>query len=154
MFDQVGHRKLLAFIDTDLIGSPSQSLAGLSGDHSRLGSNDFRTSLIETVEEAWFSPICDLSCEHLRVLVSQKMGLKWISGAVAEFVERHPRVEITNYPGELSLLALKALAEIEDYNPQAATRLRSIDYSWMEEEFSFSRALQREAAAILSSIRH
>ncbi len=112
-----------------------------------------RTNVTLTVEAAWHSPISELTCEHLRILVSQKMGLKWISAAVAEFVDIHPRVEITNYPGELSLLALKALPEIAESNPGAAARLRTIDYSWMEEEFSFSRPLQREAAALLETIR-
>lgn len=154
MFDEVGTQRLSAFIDTDLIGSSLQSLAGISGDHWRLGPDDMRTNVTLTVEVAWNSPIRELTCEHLRMLVSQKMGLKWISAAVAEFVDLHPRVEISNYPGELSILALKALREIDECDPRAAARLRALDYSWMDEEFSFSRPLRREAAALLETIRH
>jgi len=153
MFEDVSKQRLSAYIDTALIGPADATLASLSGDYWRLAPDDLRTTVTVTVERAWHSRIEDMTCEHLRMLVSQKMGLKWISEAVAEFVERYPRVEITNYPGEFSILALKALAEIEQSNPSAATRLRDVDYSWMEEEFSFSRQLQREAAAVLSSIR-
>lgn len=153
MFTDMGKQRLSDYIDTSLIGPAQATLASLSGDYWRLTPDDLRTTVTVTVEQAWHSPIKDLTCEHLRMLTSQRMGLKWISAAVAEFVDLHPRIEITNYPGELALLALRALPEIEECNPRAAARLRALDYTWMDEEFAFSRALRREVAALLATIR-
>ena len=147
-----GSPKLSMFIDTNVIGPPTGSIALLSGDQWRLGPDDIRTNVTITVEAAWHCPIQDLTCEHFRMLVSQQMGMRWISMAVAEFVTLHPKAEVTNYPGEVALLALKALPKIEASNPLAAERLRALDYGWMEDEFSFSRPLQREARAILAQI--
>ena len=84
--------------------------------------------------------------------MSQRMGLEWISAAIAEFVALYPKAVITNYEGEVALLALKALADIEVCDPPAAQRLRALDYGWMEEEFADNQPLQREAMALISQI--
>jgi hypothetical protein len=153
MFTDMGKERLSDYIDTSLIGPAQATLASLSGDYWRLAPDDLRTTVTLTVEQAWHSPIEEMTCEHLRMLVGQKMGLRWISGAVAEFVDRHPTIEITHYAGELAMLALYALPDIEASDPAAAAHLRSLDYSWMEDLFSFSPQLQREAAALVAALR-
>ena len=118
--------KLSMFIDTSLIGPPAASIASLSGDWWKLGPDDLRTNVTLTAEEAWHCPIQNLNAEHLRMLVSQRMGLEWISAAIAEFVALYPKAVITNYEGEVAQLALKALADIEACDPRAAQQLRSL----------------------------
>ncbi len=109
---------------------------------------------MERVEEAWFLPIRFMTCEHFRLLVSQQMGLEWIAEAVAEFVDLYPRAKITNYEGEVSILALVAIDEIQKVNPKAASRLRSLDYSWMHDEFAWDEELQRQSVEVLKKIRN
>ncbi|MEO0463752.1 MAG: hypothetical protein AAF127_11520 [Pseudomonadota bacterium] len=151
-FEWAQNRRLSEFIDIGLIGEPNQSIADLSGNHDRLGPEDFRTSLIEFVDETWHLPLHEWTCEHFRTLVEQRMALEWIAETIAEFVDLHARIMITNYEGEVSILALKALDDIQKVNPVAASRLRSLDYSWMCDEFAYNKDLQREAVVTLKRI--
>jgi DNA-binding transcriptional LysR family regulator len=80
-----------------------ESLAALSGQ----AINDTPTPMIRRAAKAWSTPVRDLSCEQVRLLTSQRMGLQWLAAPVAAFVRRYPRAEVTFYPGDFSIAALR-----------------------------------------------
>jgi len=86
------------------------------------------------------------------MLTSQKFGLQWIALPVAIFVNLHPKAEITFYPGDMTMMALKAFDEIESASPEGAALIRQTDFSWMAEEYDFSRELIADARSLVEKI--
>jgi hypothetical protein len=88
------------------------------------------------------------------MLTSQRFGLRWLARPVAEFVSRFPRAEINYYPGDLTMMALKAYDDIAAIDEEAGRLIRETDYSWMAEEYTFSDSLPQEAEALVKAARH
>ena len=86
------------------------------------------------------------------MLTSQKFGLRWIAFPVAIFVNLHPSAEVTFYPGDLTMMALKAFDEIAEASPEGAELIRSTDFSWMADEYDFSAELVEDARALVKKI--
>lgn len=123
----------------------------LSGYPNKAPSS-LRSNVTLTVEKAWSLPIAELSCEHVRMLTSQKFGLQWIALPVAVFVSLHAKAEITFYPGDMTMMALKAFDEIAAASPEGAALIRNTDFSWMAEEYDFSVELNDEARLLVEKI--
>lgn len=104
-----------------------ESLAALSGQ----AINDTPTPMIRRVAKAWSMPVRDLSCEQVRLLTSQKMGLHWLAAPVAAFVRKYPRAEIAFYPGDLSVAALRTFPVLLERAPQDARAIAEIDFTWI-----------------------
>jgi len=86
------------------------------------------------------------------MLTSQKFGLQWIAMPVSIFVSLYPSAEITFYPGDMTMMALKAFGEIEIASPEGAALIRQTDFSWMAEEYDFSGELINDARSLVEKI--
>ncbi len=130
-----------------------RSLGELRGLVSNVRS-DFRSMLIERVEEAERTPMDELRCEQVRVLVGQKFDLEWLARPVAIFVTHHPRANIEFYPGDLTLAALRASKEFFGFAPVETRQMLAQDYSWFAQEYVFdSGQLLKEATGALHQAR-
>lgn len=111
------------------------------------------TNLVLTVEEAWNTPYLRLTCEHVRTLLSQKMALEALADPILEFAQRYPTAIITNYQGEIGLLALRATKHFLRHAPAHFRSWLKGDFDWMDEAFGWSRSLRREAGEALAAAR-
>lgn len=152
MDEEVGDSTFLDWLPQGTFKRAGASLAELSGKEMKAPAN-LRSYVTTTVETAWTTPLCRLTCEHVRLLTSQQFGLNWLARPVAEFVKMYPAAEIYFYPGDLTMAALQAFAKIARYDPVAADLLRETDYNWMPERFAFSRSLAKEAAALVAEVQ-
>ena len=136
----------------DLGGLPPQgSLEAASGLKSNPGP--YATGLIERGETAWRTPFRELSCESVRTLVEQKFGLQWLGRPAIAFASAYPGAAITNYPGEMGLLCLRAADELAEWAQPDFARWLASDFGWMDEVFGWSRALLKEAGEALAHAR-
>ena len=113
----------------------------------------YATSLIAGVETAWRTPYRDLTCEQVRKLLGQKMGLEQLAEPILRFVVLYPTSTVANYPGEMGLLTLKAATEFLAFAPLPFRDWLSGDFGWLDEAFGWSRSLRREAEQALSRAR-
>lgn len=148
--DYLGDHRFFDLVD--LAGLPPQgTLENASGSRSDPGP--YATSLIERGETAWRMPFRDMSCEQVRLMVEQKMGLQWLGRPALAFAVRYPDALITNYPGEMALLCLRAADELAQHaQPEFGDWLQG-DFGWMDDLFSWSRSMRREAKAALDNAR-
>lgn len=137
-----------AYVSADAFERPDASLAELSGDRIE-APRALRTYVAATVETAWDTPLCALTCGQVRMLVSQKLGLTWLAVAVAQFVHGHPSAAINHYPGDLTLSALKVFDDIERIDGASARLLREADCSWMADRYAFDGDLRSEALRLV-----
>jgi hypothetical protein len=144
------HRRFFDLVD--LAGLPPQgTLEGTSGVKS--DSGPYPTSLVERGETAWRTPFREMTCEQVRLMVEQKMGLQWLGRPALAFAARHPDALITNYPGEMALLCLEAAEDLAEHaQPEFGAWIQS-DFGWMDDVFSWSRSMRREAKAALERAR-
>jgi len=70
--------------------------------------NDFASHVVQESQRLRKIPLSALGVEGLRLLIGQKIGLEFIVPLAIEFVQDHPLIEATYYPGDLlsNLLAL------------------------------------------------
>lgn len=124
-----------------------RSLSTLSGEVI----NDTPTPMIQRVAKAWSTPLRDLSCEQVRLLTSQEMGLHWLAAPVAAFVRRYPRAEIAFYPGDLSIAALRTFPVLFERAPQDARAIADIDFTEMVDHWKkIDPPLAAEISELLS----
>ncbi len=127
------------------------SLETLSGE--RASDPPYATSMVARHERAWRKPLSSLTCEEVRLLVSQRFALPWLAGEVLDFLETRPDAYIQNYPGELSSLALRAASEMLTHQPERFRVWLAGDFTWAETAFSFSRSDRRDFYALLDEAR-
>ena len=148
--DYLGHRRFFDLVDLARL-PPQGTLEGASGFKSDPGP--YETSLIKRGETAWRTPFADMTCEQVRLMVEQKMGLQWLGRPALAFALRYPEAEITNYPGEMALLCLEAVDDLAEHaQPEFSDWVRG-DFGWMEDLFSWSRSELRRAKEALERAR-
>jgi hypothetical protein len=128
-----------------------RTLAVLSGD--ALSVDAAETNLIRRAAEAWNTPLRYLRCEQLRLLVGQQMGLPWLAPIACGIASRHPNATVTFYPGDLTLVVLRAFPAILVLDPLGAAAVARADRSWidrMREVDAEIGASSAEEAAILA----
>jgi hypothetical protein len=152
MNEPTGEETFSAYVPAKAFAQPNSSLAELAG-YRMQAPRTLRTYVTTTVEKAWDTPLRALSCEQVRMLVGQKFGLEWLAVAVAHFVHEHPAAEISYYPGDLTLSALRAFDRIEQISAAAAGLLRNSDYTWMAGCYTFSDDLPMEAQQLVSRVQ-
>jgi hypothetical protein len=131
----LGSAPLLRFLSQTTL--PSETLLELTGDKSKLQRRSGeRSGLEERVAVAWEQPLQTLSCGQCRMLVGQRIGLRWLAAPVAEFVALHPSAECDLYPGDLAVNALIAGKDILEHAPHEATAMFAADFSWLESEIA------------------
>jgi hypothetical protein len=97
--------------------------------HQRI--DDPQTPMIERVSMAWAAPVDRLSCEQVRLLTSQKMGLEWLAVPITIFVRLYPAAFVTFYPGDLSFAALRAFPDLLAIAPEDARAMIDMDFNWL-----------------------
>lgn len=140
-----------SWIPADRLCPQDTTLEQLSG-YPITAPASLRSNVTLTVEQAWSLAIAELSCEHVRMLTSQKFGLQWLALPIAIFVNLYPKAEITYYRGDLTMMALKAFDEIAAAGREGAALIRDADYSWMAAEYDFSTELVDDARSIIGKI--
>jgi hypothetical protein len=76
----------------------------------------------------------DLTCEQVRLLVGQKMGLELLADAVARFVTAKPAAYVTFYPGDMTVAALRAFPQLLEHAPASAREMLKIDFGFLAEQ--------------------
>jgi hypothetical protein len=61
-----------------------------------------------------------LTVEQVRLLTSQRFGLKWLADPVCLFVQEYPTAFVTFYSGDLSAIALRAFSDLLAVAPERA----------------------------------
>ncbi len=132
---------------------PDKSLATLAGRSSR--APPYETPMIQRCEQAWATPLESLSCEQVRLLLSQCMGLEWLGRPLLGFVTRRPAATITHYPGEMTLGCLRAARELSVVAPVELRAWLQNDFEWMEAAFAWDDegGLRDEARDALAAAR-
>ena len=105
---------------------PTESLESLSGDRIDTRKTNFTTRTVE----AWKTPMDRLTVEQVRLLTSQKLGLKWLGDPVCLFVRKYPTAFVTFYSGDLSAIALGAFAELLEAAPYGARAMINAKFEW------------------------
>lgn len=121
-----------------------QSLQELSGNSISTNS-EISSSVSRGVELSWKVPINYLTCEQVRLLISQKRGIKWLSVPAVSFVYRHPNAEISFYPGDFTMAVLSSIDEIFENCRLSIDVLRQVDLSWMDERYDFDDKLKERS---------
>lgn len=138
----------------DISAYPTANLLELSGD-ATVSQPAFRSGLTMRVAEAWGVPLPDLTCGQVRVLVGQKLGLRWLSAPVAVFLRETPDALCDLYPGDLMWVALRAHEEFVRFAPVETRAMLAGDFGWMDEAFAqYPDAMLRETRDNLASARH
>lgn len=63
--------------------------------------SDFHSYVVQTSQNARKKPISQLSDEEIRLLIGQKIGLKYLIPIALSIISKNPIVEITFYEGDL-----------------------------------------------------
>ena len=71
------------------------------------GEPNFHSYVVETTHRAVKKPLKDLTLEEVRVLIGQKIGLKYILPIALEALQQNPIVEVTYYEGDLLCSVLR-----------------------------------------------
>lgn len=73
--------------------------------------SDFNSYVVKKSTEAVKKPIEKLSGEEIRLLIGQKIGLKYLIPIAIDIIEKNPLIEITFFEGDLLLELLRLSAE-------------------------------------------
>jgi hypothetical protein len=136
---------------SDVVGSlgdlASKTLERLTGTTL---SSDEPTSLVRRATLAWKTPLGALTCEQVRLLISQDMGTAWIAPVGCMIVKRLPDAMVTFYPGDLAGTILRQFPAVFAADPDGARELLAADFNWIDrlrqtdEEFGTTSALEAE----------
>ena len=63
--------------------------------------SDFNSYVVETTQNARKKPVSQLSDEEIRLLIGQKIGLKYLIPIALSLISKDPLVEVTFYKGDL-----------------------------------------------------
>ncbi|WP_157105699.1 hypothetical protein [Sphingomonas sp. TDK1] len=127
-----GTARLLDFLPD--VALPPVSLSDLTGDTSKGGIGASWSGLSRRVAEAWVGPARDLSCGQCRMLVGQRLGLRWLALPVATFAARYPQAECDLYPGDLTVSALLAWRDLVVFAPDATRVMLKCDFGWLRNQ--------------------
>lgn len=69
--------------------------------------SDFNSYIVQTTQNARKKPVSQLSDEEIRLLIGQKIGLKYLIPIALSLISKDPLVEVTFYKGDLLSQLLK-----------------------------------------------
>lgn len=82
-----------------IIVNLSKSLEELEGE--KWSKPDFDSNLAKECHRLWSVPISELSVENLRMLIGQKIGLKYLVPFALDILAKNPLAEGSMYKGDL-----------------------------------------------------
>ncbi len=124
--------QLLDFLPDETL--PLASLCELTGDTAKATVGEFWSGLERRVADAWVIPASDLTCGQCRMLVGQRLGLRWLARPVATFATRYPQAECDLYPGDLTVIALVVWRDLVAFAREEVRLLLTKDYGWLRRE--------------------
>jgi hypothetical protein len=127
----LGEKLFQQFVSIQL---PFETLQQLTGDHFYAQKHANESGLMERVRLAWTKPARDLSCDEVRTLVGQKLGLEWLAPSVAEFVTNFPAADCGRYPGDLAVVSLLAWRKLHATAPAETERMVVSDFSFLRDD--------------------
>lgn len=145
-----GTARLLDFLPEESL--PSASLCDLTGDTAKAEVGDFWSGLERRIADAWIVPASDLTCGQCRMLVGQRLGLRWLARPVATFAMRYPQAECDLYPGDLTVIALVVWRDLVAFAPEETHLLLERDYGWLRreaDEEKWARSILKQAVCAL-----
>ena len=148
-----GTARLLDFLPDQSM--PSISLCELTGDTAKARTGIFPSGLERRVAEAWVAPVVDLTCGQCRLLVGQRLGLRWLAHPVTTFVVRYPQAECDLYAGDLTVISLVVWRDLAAVAPEATSLMLARDYGWLRreaDEDQWSGSILKQAVAALDSV--
>lgn len=95
-------------------------------ENSYWKDSGFDSYVVRTVQAARKKPLSELSNEEIRVLVSQKVGLKYVLPIAVEILKRNPLTEASLYEGDLLECVLRLSSSDWSDNPEELREFRSI----------------------------
>ncbi|WP_242414305.1 hypothetical protein [Sphingomonas panni] len=150
-----GTARLLDFLPSETL--PPISLSELTGDIVKARIGFFRSGLERRLADAWHSPGTDLTCAQCRLLVGQRLGLRWLARPVATFAARYPQAECDLYPGDLTVNAIIAWRDLAAVAPEATRIMLAANYDWLRHEADADRwadsILKQAVLALDAAIR-
>ena len=87
---------------------------------------EFHSYLVETVHKSRKIPVCELTIENLRVLISQSVGLVFLMPLAIERLRERPLVEGDLYPGDLLCSVLKVNPDFWDQEQEMRNEVAQI----------------------------
>ncbi|QDH73111.1 hypothetical protein [Brevundimonas sp. M20] len=134
---------------------PSERLIDLITDRPLGRSGPSASGLEQRLDVASRTPLNALACGQVRMLVGQKIGLKWLARPVALFVAAHPMAECDLCPGDLTVNALRALDDLMIHAFEETRLMIAADFSVLEGERAEAGddALLLDALGALGSAR-
>lgn len=87
-------------------------------ENSYWEDSDFDSYVVRTVQVARKKPLSELTDEEIRVLVSQKVGLKYVLPIAVEILKRNPLTEASLYEGDLLECVLRLSPSDWSNNPE------------------------------------
>lgn len=130
---------------------PNASLQSVSGEQSSEGP--YETDMIRRVEEAWRTPFRSLTCGQVRLLLGQKMGLRWLTLPIISFVKLYRNARITNYEGEMAALVLRAARDFDEFGGSEFRAWLKQDFAWLDDVFNWDEQLLRDQKKALATAR-
>ncbi len=95
-------------------------------ENSYWEDSDFDSYVVRTVQTARKKPLSELTDEEIRVLVSQKVGLKYVLPMAVAILKRNPLTEASLYEGDLLECMLRLSSSDWSNNPEELRELRLI----------------------------
>jgi hypothetical protein len=90
------------------------------------GEPDFDSGLVQTCHRLRRKPIGEFTVEDLRIMIGQKIGLRWLMPLALEVLERDPLAEGDFFPGDLLSSALRSPVEFWAEEPGLRSRLSAV----------------------------
>ncbi len=90
------------------------------------GEPDFDSGLVQTCHRLRRKPIGEFTVEDLRIMIGQKIGLRWLMPLALEALERDPLAEGDFFPGDLLSSALRSPVEFWAEEPGLRSRLSAV----------------------------
>lgn len=69
--------------------------------------SDFNSYIVQTTQNARKKPVSQLSYEEIRLLLGQKIGLKYVIPIALSLISKDPLAEVTFFKGDLLLQLLR-----------------------------------------------
>lgn len=145
----IGGTHFFDWIEND-VKRPGGNMETCSG--VRVPLEGAETDMIRRVALAWTTPFDELSCEQVRLLAGQRMGLEWLGAPLCSFVSRFPTVMVTYFPGDLTTNAFRIWRELTQSAPDAAAQMLTGSFEWLDTP-DMSKTLATELQTLLMQAR-
>ena len=87
---------------------------------------DVHTNLIDTCHRLRKKPVEELSAGELRIMIGQKLGLRYLVPLALDLLENDPLMDATFYPGDLLEAVVSADEDLFKGKPKISGRLRAL----------------------------